>query len=508
MLLKNSMRNAIFAFVFQIVALGLSFLNRIIVTKYLGVDYLGINSVFSNLVYLFSVAECGISFAIIYAMYDSMAKADKNKLLALIQLFQKIYTIIGTVILILGLCLIPFLSFFIGETVNIKHTTLIYIIFLVNSVVPYFAASRKSVVSVAQKEYLLTTATNIIKILQLAIQTLILFLFKDYVIYIAVMLAMTLLTNFIIVIVSYKVFPEQKTRERYYLEAEEKKKLFSNVRALVISNISGIVFSATDSIVISHYMGLTAVAIYSNYYMIYTSLHSILYMSINAITASVGNLGATEEPETVYKKLKNVCYINFFVISLFVSEMLISYQDVMQIAYGSDLLLSKAEMAFMSLNFLLYALRLPVLVFRNALGIFKYDKYKGIFEVVINLGLSIILVRYIGILGVLLGTFISTILVSIWIEPLMLFKHGFKMSIKEYLKFVFPYLIYTTLICGIAYGFNYVNIEASILKIITEWVVLGIFVCLSYFIIFRKKPESMILNKMLEVLKIKLQNKK
>lgn len=502
MRLKNSIRNAIFAAVFQIVSLVLSFANRIIITRLLGVEYLGINSVFTNLVYLFSVAECGINFAIIYAMYSAMAKADDKKLIALIQLFKKIYFIIGTIILALGLCLLPFLNFIIGDN-NISHVMLIYSLFLVNSVIPYYFASRKSVVSVAQKEYMLTIATNVAKIVQLGVQAVLLLVLKDYIVYVSAMVFMTLVANVATVFISNKVYPQQRCKQKYYLEKEEKRLLFANVRALVIANISGIIFNGTDSIVISHWMGLKAVGIYSNYFMVYTSLFSVLSMGINAITASVGNLGALSSSEEIYEKYKRVFYINFFVIALFTSEMLISFQDVMSIAYGSDLLLTLPEMLFVVLNFLLVSLRLPTLVFRNAIGIFKQDRYKGIFEVVINLTLSIVLVHYIGILGVLLGTFVSTILVSIWIEPYMLFKHGFKMKTREYVKFILPYMIFIVVICGLCFGSNYLPLEASIAKIAIEWVSLGIIVTVTYLLIFHKKPESDILKKMLSTFRHK-----
>ena len=504
MRLKNSMRNALVSVFFQVLSLVLAFVNRIIITKLCGAEYLGLNGVFSNIVSLLSIAEGGINFAIIYAMYSAMANAEDEKLLALIQFFKKIYTIIGLVMIAIGLALIPFLTFIIGET-EIKHVILIYILFLANSILPYFVADKKSVVLVAQKEYKITIAINIIKMIQLLIQIVILLITKEYFAYVLVMLVATLFSNIITLLISYKVYPKQKTKEKYYLRPEDKKPIFGNVRALLISNISGVVFGATDSLIITHWLGLAVAGIYSNYYMIYTSLYVILASGINAITASVGNLNSTSNKETVYDKFKEVFFIDFFVIALFTSEMLISYQDVMLLAYGEELLLDDITMLFMSLNFLLVAFRFPTLVFRNALGIFKYDRYKGIFEVIINIGLSIILVNYLGVLGVLLGTFVSTILVSIWIEPLMLFKHGFQIKIRNFIIFILPYLSFIAVVCTGSFLFNYVNIQSSILSVFIKWIAIGI-TCLTYFFIFRNKAESNIVKKMLQLFKITKNN--
>ena len=507
MLLKNSMRNAIVAAAFQVFSLLLSFANRIIVTRLLGVEYLGINGVFSNIVTLFSVAEGGINFAIIFAMYGAFAKAQDDKLIALIRLFQKIYTIIGLIVLALGLSLIPFLDFFIGDA-QIDKPVFIYILFLATSAVPYFFASKKSVISVAQKEYLVTTLTNVAKLATLAIQTCVLLILKNYLVYLSVALIVTVVSNAAIVVLSYKIYPQQRTKEKHFLSAEEKKVLFADVRALVIANISGIIFSSTDSIIISHWLGLKAVGIYSNYFMIYNSLYMMFYMGINAITASVGSLNATSDKAAVYANYRKVFFLTFLVMTFFVSEMLVSYQDVIAIAFGEDLLLTNVEMLFMCLNFVLVLFRLPTLVFRNALGIFKYDRYKGVFEVAINLVLSIVLVNYIGILGVLLGTFVSTMMVSIWIEPLMLYKHGYNINFGKFFSFVAPYSFFAAVIIASAYFWNYSPLAPSYGKIAAEWVVTGIVSIALFFVFFGRREESGIIKNMLDTLKAAFHKKR
>ena len=89
------------------------------------------------------------------------------------------------------------------------------------------------------------------------------------------------------------------------------------------------------------------------------------------------------------------------------------------------------------LDFYIMEMRQVTLCFRNAMGLFWYDRYKPVFEVTINLGLSLLLVQRFGISGVLMGTIISSLATNFWVEPLVFFKHGIKINWKKNLPGIF-----------------------------------------------------------------------
>lgn len=111
---ENSIRNTVTALVGQVATLVLSFITRTIFIKYLGASYLGINGLFSNILSVLSFAESGFGTAIIYALYKPLAENDQRRIVALMNFYAMVYRFIGIFILVVGMLLIPNLTFYRG----------------------------------------------------------------------------------------------------------------------------------------------------------------------------------------------------------------------------------------------------------------------------------------------------------------------------------------------------------------------------------------------------------
>lgn len=151
--LTNTIRNTVVGFAAQLIVILLNYINRTIFIYYLGAEYLGLSGLFSNILSMLSLAELGIGVAISFSLYKPLEENDIRKTKALMNFYQLAYRIIGIVILILGLCLIPFLDVLIKDKPDIPHFTLIYVLFLSNTVVSYFFTYKRSLLSADQKEY-------------------------------------------------------------------------------------------------------------------------------------------------------------------------------------------------------------------------------------------------------------------------------------------------------------------------------------------------------------------
>ena len=136
--ISNTIRNTAIGFVTQLIVILLNFINRTIFIYYLGAEYLGLSGLFSNILSMLSLAELGIGVAISFSLYKPLKDNDIRKTKALMNFYQMAYRIIGIIILILGLCLIPFLDHLIKDIPDIPHFVLIYVLFLLNTVVSYF----------------------------------------------------------------------------------------------------------------------------------------------------------------------------------------------------------------------------------------------------------------------------------------------------------------------------------------------------------------------------------
>ena len=136
---KKSINNIIGGLMFKLIALIFPFIIKAVMIKKLGVQYLGLNSLFTSILMVLSLSELGVGSALVYSMYKPMAENDEERICALLKVYKKFYRIIGVIISVVGLILLPFLRFLISGTypkdINIY---ILYLIYLVNTALSYF----------------------------------------------------------------------------------------------------------------------------------------------------------------------------------------------------------------------------------------------------------------------------------------------------------------------------------------------------------------------------------
>ena len=180
----NSARNASVTIISKVIYIIISFICRTIFIQTLGTEYLGVNGLFTNVLTMLSFAELGIGTAIIYKMYKPIAEDDRERIKTLIHFYKKVYFIIGIVILVMGLCLIPFLHYFIKEQPNISENLIfIYILFLINSTMSYFFVYKRSIITGHQKDYILSLISLVISIVLDILQIILLLITHNYIVY-------------------------------------------------------------------------------------------------------------------------------------------------------------------------------------------------------------------------------------------------------------------------------------------------------------------------------------
>ncbi|MCG5036223.1 oligosaccharide flippase family protein [Lactiplantibacillus plantarum] len=202
-----------------------------------------------------------------------------------------------------------------------------------------------------------------------------------------------------------------------------------NIVGMLSSKVGGIVVNGTDNILLSYFIGLDAVGLYSNYTLILNGLTNVLNQAVTSVASSVGNLAASRGSQ---EKQKRVFY-NYYALStllvLFATVGFTAFSSTF-IRYwiGSRYIYTQLPLFLISLNFYFQGIRQPVITYTNAYGLYWYARYKSIFESVVNLVVSIVLIKFtgLGISAVLLGTITSNMLVNLWWEPLIVFKWGLK----------------------------------------------------------------------------------
>ncbi len=442
---KSSAKNLVVALIGQAFGLIISFIARIIFVKFLSDEYLGLNGLFTNLLTMLSLVELGVGSALVYSLYKPLADGDNEKVKSLMDLYRKAYNIIGGVVLIIGILFIPFYRYLISEVPSISHLDFIYILFVLNTAISYFYSYKRSLIICDQKRYIATIYRYVFYFLLNVFQIIVLFLTHNYILYLITQVVFTWLENICISIKAYKMYPYLKDKNIKKLDKKELNTISKNVRAMLFHKIGGVVVNSTDNILISKLVGLIAVGMYSNYYLITSALDTITAQFFNAITASVGNLGACTNSKKVKETFNTTFFLNYLIYGVITVCLLILFNPFIEIWLGKKYLFDFDVVLVITVCFYLKGIRKTCLTFKDALGLFWQDRYKPIIESIINLVASIILGIKYGVLGIFMGTIISTVTTSLWIEPYVLYKYYFKENIIDYLYRFIKYTLVVVL---------------------------------------------------------------
>ncbi|WP_091169436.1 lipopolysaccharide biosynthesis protein [Paenibacillus sp. 1_12] len=509
MRIKNSIINVSAGLGSQLIITLLSFISRTVFINSLGVEFLGINGLFSNILGMLALAEAGIGSSIIYALYKPVAENNIEKINALMRLYRNAYRIIALIVFILGVSLLPFLKYIVGDT-TIENVNLIYCIFLLSTVSSYFYSYKVSLLNVNQKNYIATGIYSLSSIISTCIKIAIIYYTKDYVLYLIIDIALTLTTSIILSIIVDRIYPYLKNKVIIKLDIETKTGIIKNMKAMVLHQIGGYAVFGTDNIIISSFISVVAVGLYSNYYMLINICRTFINQIFDNITHSIGNLVAEENETRVYSVFKVIMLFNFWIYSFFTIVLYITISPFISLWIGNNFLLSDGILIIIMLNFFVSGMRRSISMVKQTSGIFHEDRYAPFVEAAVNLVVSIILVQYWGIAGVFFGTFVSTIAVPFWIAPYLVYKKSFKVPLRNYFaKYAYYFvvglatLIITYYICGLI-------ISVSLISFAIKTAIALIIPNIIYVILFRKTEEFIYLFRIVKSLfeKLSFKNRK
>ena len=429
---ERTIKNSVAAIAKYFIKMVLQFVLRTIIIYKLGVEYVGLDALYANIISMLSMAELGIGSAIVFSMYKPAAENDVEKLKSLNALYKKMYLIIASIVLVIGISISPFLKYLINGEPNVSvNLYVIYFIFLANTVISYLGAHKKSLLFAHQRNDVESNvATSVLVVMAIA-QIVGLLAFDNYYVYAIMTPIFTLLEVLIIVIIANKFYPNIRGKAKP-LDKETKKQVTKNIVGSSLHQIGSVLVLSTDNLLISMFFGLNVLGKVSNYILIYNAINNFIMIFTNALQASVGNLIATSSKERVYKIYKMFNWIFACVVGFCSISLICLYQHFIGIWVGYIYLLNIYVVLVMIIRFYVTKMRSLTNVFKNCAGLMWNDKLRPIFETIVNIVVSIILLKVIGVAGVFVGTIISTVVVPLWVEPYVLYKHYFNKSMKDY----------------------------------------------------------------------------
>lgn len=487
---KNAIINTKYAIISKIVSLLLGFVSRTVFISILGTTYLGINGLYTEVLSVLSFAELGFGTALIYAMYAPVAHNDEQTIIKLLDFYKKVYRIIAAIIAVGGLAIVPFLQYIVrgADTLTLFDLRLYFLIFLTNTVTSYFVTYKYSYINALQKNYLVTNISTVISFATVILQIITIFIFRSFLIYLLTQTTIGLLSKIVISLYLNKQFPILKKKPTVPLSKEEKQPIYREVRGLIVHQFSSVAVHATDNIIISSLTGLGVVAVgfVSNYNMLMNAVLGFVKQIFGSVTSGFGNLAASSSKEHFRKVFLTSNFINFWIYGFCCIAFYILIPPFITLWIGADKLIDPISFLLIIVNCYLQG---QCTIFDNArvaVGNFNKDKWWSLAQALVNLIVSIIGAKALGLVGIYIGT-VASRLVFVIFRPYSTYSYMFGRTSREYYFILIKYLVSVVLAGIVAYSItSMILTSVTIIRFLISAVVVAIVPNAVFFVFYYK----------------------
>ena len=448
---QNSLRNIVTGVITAVFTTVMPFAIRTLMTKTVGIEFLGFNNLFVSILQILNISELGIGSVMVYFLYGPAAEGNTERINAYLNLLHKVYMFIGVVVSVIGILITPFLKKFISGDVPVGSNVYLYfLLYLSAYVLQYYIFPEEiTLVEAFQRKDISNRISFISNGVSYTIQIIVLICFHSYVYYLFAVIIQGLLAGLLRKYYGTKFFPEYKLCGE--LTLQEKKDVKLKVSSMIGHQMDEKMFNSIDNIFISSLIGLTAVAVYGNYFFVITAISLIFDMIYTAILSSLGNAVAVETCNENYSRFMKVFWIGSCLTGWASLCMLCLYQNFMYLWMGEENMLGMDMVVLFCVYFYLSQIRRTVVIFKNAAGMWWNDRFKPYISMGVDLLLDLFLIRMIGVKGAIISSIVCVgIIESPW-ETIVLFRDYFNISVKKYIIRLFVYSLINIGIISLVY---------------------------------------------------------
>ena len=453
----------------------LQFIYRTVLVYVLGVQYAGISGLCMSVIQIFALSELGISWAVTYYLYKPLKEQNHRQVAEIIYFLKKLYKYVGLFILLGGLCVLPFLDSFIKGSGEISDLRLIFVLFLINTASSYLFFSYYQILASAdRKNYIFFAPQTWGNITVVCAQIGVIYFLHSFVIAIALSTVSTITVNYVIRRKVIRLYPALKEYPKAKLPIGLKKEIVRYIKATMLYKVSLTVMSSSTSVIISYFIGLVVLGIYSNYMIIVDTIRSLILSLVNPMTAVVGEITTGAEPvekEIVYRRLNFLMsWICFFcTISLYCL-----LTPFVTLWLGNGLTLPHSTIILICAYFYVEFIIAFSTKFRDACGLNAIGKFRPLLTAVLNVILAILLAHKFGINGIISALLISRLVTLTWFEPWIVHRYILNKPVRRYYLSLIWNALFT---CIVAIGAN--MIVKMIWKSDIASFVIAILICLT-----------------------------
>lgn len=490
---ENSILNINFSIISQLIKIIFSFVSRTVFIYVLGKEILGINSVYASILSYLSLSELGIATAVTFTLYKPIAEDDVEKIKSIVRFYRKVYKVIGLIILGAGLLVLPFLQVIVSDYQLTTELYIAYIIYVINIASSYLLFSYRQVLLVASQKKHRIEKTNIVCYFFSNCAQIILLLFlHNYIVFLLVQFVAQNIQQYWVYRIVGKEYPYINDKKSDLLSTEDKRNIGNSVFSIALFKIGAVILNSTDNIIISAFIGISIVGIYSNYHLLISTVTGFIGLIFTSLTASVGNLNVSADcakREEIFNKIFITSTFLYGAGGMMLFQML---NPFISLWLGKDFVFSDITVLVFVADFILAGYMIPIDTYKDASGVFRVGRYRPLLTVAVNVVLSIVLAKSMGITGIVLATSISRICTTFWIDSRYTYKFVFKKSAIRYYWTFIKYVIYDFI--GIAILFFIRSRMATlglnqIVYFIITFLYTTVFVILYVLIVYGRKQE-------------------
>ena len=447
------------------------FVSRKIIIIYLGEEILGLNSLYANLLDFLNLADLGVGVAVQYQLYDSLVKRDEEVLSKILSATRKLYNIIGATVFVGGVILSFFVPYLIKNSpYPLYYVRISFLISVVGVALGYFFVHMRLFLQADEQLGLVNVLDIITKIIVSAISIIATVFYRNYFVYLIINALYGIVSNYLICYVFKKKYPSLS--EKRNDNQKEIKELVSNLKNVIPMKLSNYVYNSTDNVIITKALGLVSVALYSNYMIIINGIMEIEYLFGNVISSSMGKIvKENKDKKDIYNFYLIFQYIQFVFTNFSTIAITVLCTPFIEIWLGKRYVADWFILGLIVIDFFVHSMYQPSYVMYGSTGKFKEDRNITVASALINLIVSIVLVRIIGLSGVIVGTFLTDI--YIWIVRSNQVVCGyFNQNGKTYFLKMIKYTIITVLSLFVTiFCCYFINVNSLFFELIVKGVI-------------------------------------
>ena len=491
--IKSASRSIVWGIINKVIAIILPFATRTVMIYVMGMEYVGLGSLFSSVLQVLSFAELGIGSALVFSMYKPMAENDDKKICQLLNFYRKTYRIIGSVIFGVGIIIMPFIKLLIkGDVPADINIYILFGIYLLNNVIGYFMyAYKQSLLTASQRVDIVSKIAMILQLISGIVQIVLMVTTKNYYMYAVILPLTTLFNNILVGFVTDKMFPQYKCTGD--LDKHELNEIKLKVGGMVFQKIGGIVLSSVDTLVISSFLGLTQLALYQNYYYIFTALNGFFAVIQQAMIPSIGNEIALNDVKTNYKEFKKFNFIYVLIVSWCTVFLMCLYQPFMQLWVGTKNMFGIDMVLLFVAYFFVFKWCDMLYIYQDACGLWWDTRFVPFIASLVNLVVNIALVKLIGLPGILISTIVSIAFIYDIGYARVIFNTYFKRvrhGLSRFWRRQFFYFISTAIVVVITYFIcSFIKLNSFLLTLIINAIICAVVPAICFIVFYCWLPE-------------------